>query len=688
MPYGVSTMPLPTATIDGGHALGRFSAVVLFLTLALGLVLPKIAGAGFLLLALVAMVWLTWNRAWHLQGLHASERLLVLAALLFVGVWLLAWVWHGLDADGRQGLGRILRLLLIVPLFLYLRRIDGLAAAWWHGLAAGALIAGAHAWWFLLSGQIGEFEDRAGGATNPIYFGGIALLMAFMLLARISQPGLAAWARIVAAAGVFGGVSASLLSGSRGAWVAAIPLLLLYLLSFGRHLGTAWRIGLPTVFLATAIGLNLLPQINMDQRLADVAREIGASMSGQPSGGGVAERIEMWRISLAEIGKRPLLGPGPGAFKQALVEAVEDGRASAELLVYRHPHSQFLSAWLHGGIPGLVSLVLLFGLPLRRFWLMRSSSLDSTQTMAWCALAAIGMLAVMALTESIFERNIGVIWFALLLAGSLGLLTSERRRELAAPVQRQARLSVIVIVYNEADRIRHCLDPISGWADEIVILDSGSTDDTVAICREYTDRVEQTDWPGFGPQKQRALDRATGDWVLSLDADEVVGTELKREIDFTLAQEPPRHQAYTLPWLTHAFGTTLQHGHWARAPLRLFRRDCGRFTPAAVHEKVVLADGCKTGHLQAPLHHFSYRDSAHARAKLAGYARLQAQERFEAGRRCRWPALAWIKAALNWIDNYLLRAAFLDGRGGWIMSRLTAAYTLEKYRALARLGRG
>lgn len=688
MPHSVSTLSLPTATVAAGDALSRFSAGIVFLTLSLGLVLPKVAGAGFLLLALTAIVWLTRNRAWHLRGLHASERLLVLAVLLFVGVWLLAWLWHGLDADGRQGLGRILRLLLIVPLFLYLRRIDGLAAAWWHGLAAGALIAGAHAWWFLLSGQIGEFENRAGGATNPIYFGGIALLMAFMLLARISDPRLPAWARILAAAAVFGGVSASLLSGSRGAWVAAIPLLLLYVLSFGRHLGKAWQIGLPAVFLVTTIGLNLLPQINMDQRLADVAREVTTSLRGQPGNGGVAERIQMWRISLAEIRQRPVLGPGPGVFERALAEAVEDGRASPELLAYRHPHSQLLSAWLHGGIPGLLSLIVLFGLPLRRFWLMRSSSLDSTQTMAWCALASIGMLAVMALSESIFERNIGVIWFSVLLAGSLGLMTSERRRELAAPVQRSARLSVIVIVCNEADRIRHCLNPISGWADEIVILDSGSTDDTLAICREYTDRVEQTDWPGFGPQKQRALDRASGDWVLSLDADEVVDAELKREIDFTLAQTPPRHQAYTLPWLTHAFGTTLQHGHWTRAPLRLFRRDCGRFTPAAVHEKVGLEPGCKTGHLQAPLHHYSYRDAAHARAKLTGYARLQAQERFGAGRRCRWPALAWIRAVLNWIDNYLLRAAFLDGRGGWIMSRLTAAYTLEKYRALARLGRG
>lgn len=677
----------PPTLIYRSSALGRASGVVLFAALALGLVLPKVAGAGFLVLGLVSLGWLTGKRCWHFRGLHASERLLVLAATVYVGILALGWLWHGLDPAAGQGMGRTARLLLLLPLFLYLRRIDGLAPYWWNGIAAGALIAGAHAWWFLLSGQVGEFEHRAGGATNPIYFGGIALLMAFMLLPRISEHSLPRWHRLFAAAAVFGGVSASLLSGSRGAWLAALPLLLLYVLIFGQRVGQIWRIGLPLALIAGILALNLLPQISMDERMIEVAHELQAAFGGQSGDGGVSERVEMWQIAAGQIARQPWLGPGPDAFQTAVADAVAAGQASPRLLAYRHPHNQFLSAMLYAGIPGLLALMLLFALPLRRFWQMRQSSLDTTVDLAWCGMAAVGMLAIMALSESIFERNIGVVWFTLILGTTLALLASERRRELAETPFRKASLSVIVIVRNEADRIRRCLDSVHGWADEIIVFDSGSEDDTVAICREYTDHVAQTDWPGFGPQKQRALDRAGGDWVLSLDADEVVDPELRREIDFTLAQNPPPHQAYTLPWQTHAFGTTLHHGHWARAPLRLFRRDCGQFTPAAVHEKVVLHDGCRIGHLQGPLHHYSYRNATHARQKLFGYAQLQAAERHASGRQTRWPVLANLRAAVNWIDNYLLRAAFLDGRGGWMMSRLSAAYTREKYRALARMGR-
>ncbi len=672
--------------IPAGSAQARATGVVLLLTQALGLVLPKWAGAGFLLLGLVSLVWLTATRGWQLRGLHASERLLAIAATLYVFAILLGLAWHGLDPAGTQTLGRTLRLLLILPLFLYLRQIDGLAPYWWHGLATGGLIAGLYAWWFLLTGQIGEFEDRVGGATNPIYFGGIALLMDFMLLPRISDIRLALSARVFAALGLAGGVSASLLSGSRGAWVAALPLLLLFLLSFVHQLPRHWRYLMPALLIVGVIALNLLPQVNMDQRMLDVIREISAALHGQAMEGGVSERLQMWAIALGLIADQPWLGPGPGAFEAGLAAAGGAGEAQPQLLDYRHPHNQFLSALLYAGLPGLLGLALLFALPLRRFWLMRRSSLVSTQQLAWCGLAAIAMLAAMAFSESIFERNIGVIWFGLILATSLGLLASERRRELSAgPTRRRHSLSAILIVRNEADRIRPCLEALRGWADEIVILDSGSSDGTVAICREYTDHVFETDWPGFGPQKQRALELAQSDWVLSLDADEVLDPELKTEIDFTLAQDPPPHQAYTLPWLTHAFGTTLQHGRWARAPLRLFRRELGHFTPVPVHEKVLMAPGCRIGHLQAPLHHYSYRDVAHARAKLLGYARLQAGERHAASRRCRGFITPWLRAGMNWVDNFVLRAAFLDGRGGWIMSRLTAAYTLEKYRELRRL---
>jgi (heptosyl)LPS beta-1,4-glucosyltransferase len=667
--------------------LGLTSAALLFLALSLGLIVPKLAGAVLMLLGLISIGWLTFHRGWRLGNMHASERVLVVAATAYVVVILCSWVWHGLDPAVGQGLGRHARLLLILPLFLFFRRIDGLAPVWWRGIYAGTLFAGAYAWWFLLTGQVGEFESRAGGATNPIYFGGISLLMAFMVLPRISDASLPVWERCLAALAVLGGVSASLLSGSRGAWVAALPLLVVYGFLFRHRFARAWRIGLPLVFVVATALLTLLPQVDMDQRMIAVVQETAAAVGGATDAGGVSERLQMWRITAGLLLEDPLLGPGPGAFETAIAEAVADGRAHPQLLEYRHPHNQFLSAMLYAGIPGLIGLILLFGLPLRRFWMLHCSSLDSTAHLAWAGLAAIGMLAVMAMSESIFERNIGVVWFSLMVGVTLALVVSERRRELSGPVTRKTSLSVILIVLNEADRIRTCLESVQNWADEIIVLDSGSRDDTVAICREYTDQVYETDWPGFGLQKQRALDMATGDWVLSIDADEAVDPELRREIDRMLSHDEPRHGAYRLSWLTHAFGTTLHHGHWSRTPLRLFRRDLGAFTPVAVHEKVKVDASCKIGLMQAPLHHFSYRDIEHAREKLAGYAQLQAQERFDSGRRASSQPLSWLRAAWNWLDNYVLRAAFLDGRGGWTMSRLTAAYTLEKYRTLARLSK-
>jgi (heptosyl)LPS beta-1,4-glucosyltransferase len=684
---GVHATRTSPVTVRLTSPLGLTTAIILFLALALGLIVPKVAGTALIVLGLISIIWLTLRREWTISNMHASERVLVIAATGYVLVIMLGWIWHGLDPAAGQGLGRHARLLLILPLFLFLRRVDDLAPTWWWGIYSGALLAGGYAWWFLLTGQIGEFESRAGGATNPIYFGGISLLMAFMLLPRISDAALPGWERGAAVLAVLGGVSASLLSGSRGAWVAALPLLVLYAALFGHRFRRAWRLGLPLAFALGALSLSLLPQVDMDQRMLAVFQELAAALQGQVIEGGVSERIDMWRITLAILADQPWLGPGAGAFEKAVSEAVAAGTALPKLLEYRHPHNQFLSAMLYAGVPGLVGLVLLFGLPLRRFWLLHCSSLDSTGHLAWAGLAAVLMLAVMAMSESIFERNIGVVWFALVIGVALALVFSERRRELLNPPERSSTLSVILIVFNEADRIRPCLESIHGWADEIIVLDSGSTDATVTICREYTEHVVQTDWPGFGIQKQRALDRATGEWVLALDADEVVDPQLRREIDWTLAQQSPPHQAYRLSWLTHAFDTTLHHGHWARTPLRLFRRDCGRFTPATVHEKITVSEECRVGLLQAPLHHFSYRDVAHARSKLTRYAALQARERHARGKRSSSFAVAWLRAGLNWIDNYLLRAAFLDGRGGWTMSRLTAAYTLEKYRALASLAK-
>jgi O-antigen ligase len=527
-----------------------------------------------------------------------------------------------------------------------------------------------------------------GGATNPIYFGGIVLAMGLMLLPRLQDTSLPGWVRGLAALAIIMAVSASALSGSRGAWLALPPLLILYFYTLGARQSVRWRLGLPIAVVALALFALLNPLVPMSERATTGVAEVSTLLQGESSDGTLGRRVAMWKIAGEVAGQNLLTGAGPGGFRQALEVAVAEGRLDPFYLEYRHPHNQYLSALTHAGLAGLAILIILLGLTLRRHVRLWLTGLERTRYLGWTGLVAITMLATMALTESIFERNAGIVWFSLFTALSIGLVHARRRQELDRRDARRCHaLSVIVICKNEADRIGRCLASVAGWADEIIVLDSGSSDDTIAIARQYTEQVEQTDWPGFGPQKQRALDRATGDWVLSLDADEWLSSELRAEIELVLTRPQPYHHGYHLPWLIHAFGHELRFGHWSRAPLRLFQRSRGHFSDVPVHEKVILTEGSRTGFLEAPLHHQVYRDLDHARNKLGEYAELGARNRYQAGRRVRLPFSPELRALINFIDNYLLRVAFLNGRAGWTMSRLHAWYTRKKYRRLRDLDR-
>jgi len=681
-------VPRSSLPIRASSWLGRITALILFLGLALGLVLPKIAGGVFLLLALMGIIWLEpglARRRWDLDG---HERLLIFAVIAFVAVWLLAWLAHGLGPIGGEDVGRILRLLLIIPACIFLARVDGLERSWWAGLATGAIVSGLYAIAFAVAGEPGTWAERVGGPTNPIYFGGVVLAFSVMLLPHLADSRALPVVRALMAIAVMLGFIASALSGSRGAWLALLPLLVIYLLTLGTRQAPLVRFGMPLTIVVVAVVISMLPGVPLGQRVIDAFSAFGAAGGEIVREDTLAVRWALWQLSLDQLRDAWFFGLGPEGFRAALEQAVDRGSVPAWFLEYHHPHNQYISALMIAGLPGLFTLLLLFGVPLRRFAMLWRTGLERTRLCGWAGLAALSLLAVMALSESIFQRNSGIIWFALLLAAGHAMVKVRYRGELEAHrTPRVHSLSVIMICRDEADRIAQALESVHGWADEIIVLDSGSSDRTPEICRRYTDRVEITDWPGFGRQKQRALERASGAWVLSLDADEVVSDDLKREIDLILSRLHPHYNGYRVPWLTMAFGRALHFGHWSRAPLRLAARDSVRFTDAQVHEKLVVTGGPRrTGLLEGPLLHHVFRGQEHARAKLAGYARIQAAERHAAGRRATRTG-AWLRAGLNWVDNYLLRAAFLDGRAGWKMSLLQATYTHEKYAELARLSR-
>jgi glycosyltransferase involved in cell wall biosynthesis len=241
-------------------------------------------------------------------------------------------------------------------------------------------------------------------------------------------------------------------------------------------------------------------------------------------------------------------------------------------------------------------------------------------------------------------------------------------------------LSVIIIAKNEADRIERCLKSVAPIADEIIVLDSGSVDQTVDIARRYTDKVYVTDWPGYGPQKQRALEKAAGEWVLSIDADEVLSPELRDEIKAALAGNPPV-VGFKLPWAVIAFGRVLKHGRSGRAPLRLFKRSGSRFSNDQVHERILLPSG-KIRKLKGRLFHYTHRDFAHYLEKNRQYAWLGAQKRFAAGKKGFGLTGASMRALWTFFLIYIIRLGFLDGRPGFLTAVMYSQGSFNKYAGL------
>ncbi|MGZ5622199.1 MAG: glycosyltransferase family 2 protein, partial [Methylobacter sp.] len=219
------------------------------------------------------------------------------------------------------------------------------------------------------------------------------------------------------------------------------------------------------------------------------------------------------------------------------------------------------------------------------------------------------------------------------------------------------------------------------WVDEIIVLDSGSEDDTVAICRQYTDKVYQTDWPGFGIQKQRAVDKVCGDWILSIDADEVVSPELRLEIENALRQE--HYNGYEIPRLSSYCGKQMRHGGWwPDHVLRLFRRDFGRFTDAVVHERIIVQG--QIGQLTTPLLHDAFVDLDEVLHKVNSYSTLGAALLYQQGVRSSL-SKAILKGLWTFIRTYWIKAAILDGRQGLMLSISNAEGAYYKYLKLLEL---
>jgi glycosyltransferase involved in cell wall biosynthesis len=239
-------------------------------------------------------------------------------------------------------------------------------------------------------------------------------------------------------------------------------------------------------------------------------------------------------------------------------------------------------------------------------------------------------------------------------------------------------LSATVIAHNEEKRIEACLSAL-GFCDEIVVLDSGSTDNTVDTARRFTDRVYEEPWAGFAAQKNRAADLARGKWVLSIDADEVVSADLAAEIQSALNRDDAL-AGYEIPRRNFFGGVWVRHGGWyPDRQLKLWQKNRGRFIDRLVHERLEI-DG-PVGRLRSPLDHYTYDGIEDYLSRMETYAELSAREYARAGRGA-GPLAGPLHAGGAFVGAYLWRLGFLDGRLGWRLALLAGRYTGLKYRKL------
>ena len=237
-----------------------------------------------------------------------------------------------------------------------------------------------------------------------------------------------------------------------------------------------------------------------------------------------------------------------------------------------------------------------------------------------------------------------------------------------------AKLSVIIITKNEEENIRDCLESVK-WADEIIIVDSFSNDKTVEIAKEYTDKIFHKEWMGYGRQKNLALEKATGEWILNIDADERVTKELAQEIKEAIQRK--EYNGYYIPNKAYFLGKWMRHSGWyPDYHLRLFKKGRGRFNERVVHEAVQVEG--KKDYLKGSIEHFTAKSIGEYLRRLDKYAKLTIEEREG---RAGWHQI-FFHPPFTFFKMYIIKRGFLDGIHGLVLALCHSYYTFSKYARL------
>ena len=238
-------------------------------------------------------------------------------------------------------------------------------------------------------------------------------------------------------------------------------------------------------------------------------------------------------------------------------------------------------------------------------------------------------------------------------------------------------LSVILITRNEEANLADCLASLEGIAQQIVVVDTNSSDRTLDIAKSYGAVIAQPqDWPGFGPQKNRALDLATGEWVLSLDADERLTPALKSEI-VTAIHHSAHVNCFAIPRLSWYCGRFIRHSGWNPDYVdRLFKRGSARFSDDLVHERLIPSG--QVAKLENPMLHYSFMNYSQVLQKIDRYSTASAEQAFAKGKTST-PLKAVLHGAWSFFRTYFLRAGFLDGPQGFTLAMSNAQGTYYRY---------
>jgi len=251
-------------------------------------------------------------------------------------------------------------------------------------------------------------------------------------------------------------------------------------------------------------------------------------------------------------------------------------------------------------------------------------------------------------------------------------------------MERKHKISACVITFNEEKNIHRCLGSLT-WCDEIIVLDSFSTDNTIELCKQYTENVHQEKWEGYITQRNRSKKLATHDWVLIMDADEEVSDEMREQIETVLQQDEIPFAGYEFPRQVYYLGRWIKFGEWnPDRKLRFFKKIKGNSGGEEPHDMVFIDGPVKR--LSGKIYHYTYDDIADHIKQANHFSSLSAEAKFKAGKKAKITDII-LRPSFRFVKSYLLKLGFLDGRRGFIIAYISAFSVTMKYYKLWDLQR-